>query len=56
MAGMALATFALIGTAFALLVVSGPRPNGWAVLAFILNAVVLVGTTIPLLLLVGPTH
>jgi hypothetical protein len=54
LAGVVLSTLALIGAALALLVVTGPTRNGWAVLAFALNALVLVGTAVPLLWYLGP--
>jgi hypothetical protein len=56
MAGVVLSTLALIGTGLALMVVTGPGRNAWAVLAFLLNALVLVTTTVPLILFVGPTR
>jgi hypothetical protein len=40
MAGVVMSTLALIGTALALLAVSGPSRSGWAVAALILNALV----------------
>jgi hypothetical protein len=47
---------ALVGSGLALLAVSGTRRRVWAVVALVLNLLVLLGTTIPLRLLIGPLH
>jgi hypothetical protein len=55
-AGLVMGLLALVGSGLALLAVSGRRRTAWAVVALVLNLLVLLGTTLPLRLLLGPTH